>query len=1132
MKKKLKRDHPDQLRIVRKGFLIMRLFLFLMILGVLHSTASVSQTKRFNLNERNISVKDALKLIEEQSGYRFFYEENMLDVDKKLNISISNDNIEEVLDQLLGQTGIEYKLMDNNFVVLKSESEGNRGLFGSQQQGSVSGKVTDSSGTPLPGVTAVIKGTSHGTITDANGAYSVSNVPANATLVFSFVGMRTQEIPVSGKALINVSMEEETVGIEEVVAIGYGTVKKSELSSSIATVSNTDIAKTPIRSLEQALQGNAAGVLIVNASGEPGGDIAIRIRGGSSLNADNEPLVVIDGYPLDNSALSMISPNDIQSMEILKDASATAIYGSRGANGVIMVTTKNGVAGKTKIDIQNNVQIAQPRRFIPMLDGPQFKQYDEISRYVYGQLPGTFRPDTVQNVDYMKQLFKDYAVSKDLSLQVSGGSMQTNYILSANYLDQKGLIYHSGFERYSFMGKLNTSISSKVKLSVGFNTSYSRKDQIGGGDSGATYRTLTLRPDGGMRGKFENGLFIDEETGEVLSSNSEISKSLETSNKSKVFRTQLTGSLDWSISKDLILTVRGGFNYDSKPGYLYTPRFIYLTQANVDKNNKATRSYSSTFSWNNENTLTYSKTIYNKHNLNLMLGQSWEGRTNESFSSTVRSFEVDNFSWNNLGAGLIVENPKSSLYENYMVSFFGRTLYNYDSRYFLTFTMRADGSSRFGEDSKFGYFPSASLAWRIKNEQFFKKLNVFSDLKLRLSYGLTGNDKIGEYKSLTTLESASSIIGGNVIGGFVTSTMGNEDLKWERTEQTNVGLDVGLWRGRITMAADYYNKKTNDLLYSKKLPLTTGYKSVVSNVGTIKNSGLELELTSKNLVGKFSWTTSLNLGYNKSKVVDLGGDDNLSLYYLGGNVKSDLTFLMIGQPLGTFLGYQLDGVFEDWNDVYSPGSTWAETSLPTQPGMWKYVDQNNDGKINNDDRVVLGHAQPDLIGGLTNTFSYKNFDLTIFINGVYGNSVINTNRTKIEEYRGGSNNQVTLVMDGWRPVNPETGDPGYTDASRPVATYSKAYVNLVNSAWVEDGSYLRLKTLTLGYNLSNNVTNRIKLRSCRVFVTGINLITLTRYSGFDPENSSSQGTDNTRMGIDLSSYPASRIYTIGLNIGL
>jgi TonB-linked SusC/RagA family outer membrane protein len=1131
MKKNKVKDHCGTFPLVRKGFLIMRLFLVLMTLGVLHSTASVSQTKRFNLNEKDISVKEILSLIEKQSEFRFFYEEDKLNVNEKLSISISNSTIEEVLDQLLSQTGIEYKLMDNNFVVLKSGVKVDH-FNAAQQNKTVIGKVTDTAGEPIPGATVSVKGTSQGTITDVEGKYSLKNIPGNAVLVFSFVGMGTQELEVADKTILDVVMKEETVGIDEVVAIGYGSVRKSELSSSIATVSNADIAKTPIRSLEQALQGNAAGVLVVNASGEPGGDIAIRIRGGSSLNADNEPLVVIDGYPLDNSALSMISPNDIQSMEILKDASATAIYGSRGANGVIMVTTKNGVAGKTKIDIQGNIQIAQPRRFIPMLDGPQFKKYDEISRYVYGQLPGTFRPDTVQTVDYMKQLFKDHALYKDFSLQVSGGDKKTNYMLSANYLGQEGLIYHSSFDRYSFMGKLNTSISSKINLSVGFNTSYSKKDQIGGGDSGATYRTLTLRPDGGMNGKFENGLFIDEETGEILSSNSEISKSLETLNRSKTFRTQLTGSLDWSLSKNLVLTVRGGFYYDSKPGYLYTPRFIYLTQANVDKNNKATRRYSSSFRWNNENTLTYSKVFSARHNLNLMLGQSWEGRSSEDFSTSVRSFEVDNFSWNNLGAGLIVENPSSSLTESSMISFFGRTLYNYDRRYFLTFTMRADGSSRFGKDSKFGYFPSASFAWRAGNEQFIKKLNIFSDLKFRFSYGLTGNDKIGEYRSLTTLNSESSIIGGNVIGGFVTSTMGNEDLKWEKTEQTNLGLDMGFLEGRITMATDYYYKKTNDLLYSKRLPLTSGYSSVVSNVGTIRNSGIELELTSKNLVGKFTWTTSLNLGYNKSKVIDLGGDDNFSLYYLGGNVKSDLTFLIIGEPLGTFLGYQLDGVFKDWNDVYSENSTWAETSLPTQPGMLKYVDQNNDGVINNDDRIVLGHAQPDLIGGFTNTFSYKNFDLTIFINGVYGNSVINTNRTKIEEYRGGSNNQVKLVMDGWRPINPETGDPGYTDASRPVATYSKAYVNLVNSDWVEDGSYLRLKTLTLGYNLPNNLLNRIKIRSCRMFLSGINLVTLTKYSGFDPENSSSQGTDNTRMGIDLSSYPASKIYTIGLNIGL
>jgi len=1003
----------------------------------------------------------------------------------------------------------------------------------SAQTLNLKGVVIDSeTGETLPGVNVVDVNSKKTTVTDAKGAYILNGISGSSMITFSFIGYETQRVSVEGKSLLNVKLNSSEKQLDEVVVVGYGVVKKSDLTSSIAKVSDADIAKTPVNSLEQALQGNAAGVLVINTSAEPGGDITMRIRGGSSILAGNSPLIVVDGFPMDGKDLSMINPSDVVSMEVMKDASSTAIYGSRGANGVIMVTTKSGKIGLPRMDFSTRITISQPRHFIPMLNGPLYQTYNNIGRQTMGESIVTLQPDTFITRDYQSQLFLPVSYTQEYNLSINGGAKQMNYLISSGYLTQQGLLRNSNFDRLSLRGKFDIAMSNNLQMQVNISNTSNNKQSVGGGDSGATMRTLMLNPSSTPTGTFVDGLYIDEATGEILSANSEISNSIYTTNITKNGMTDLNIALNWTILKGLTMRSTGGYRITEVKGQKYVPRAIYLTQNNIDKNNIATLSESSAVKWLNENTLTYMFNFNNKHNFTAMAGQTWERTDGSSFSEAARGFETDAFLWNDMGGAKVFDNMSSSAYEYSLFSFLGRLIYSYDGKYLSTVTWRSDGSSRFGVKSKWGNFPSVSAAWVASKEDFLKKSNIISNLKFRISYGLTGNDRIGNYQSWSTLSSTKLMVGNTNVIGYTTSSIGDPELKWEQTEQLNGGLDIGLFNNRFNLTVDLYNKFTKDLLYNYRLPATSGYTSVTTNIGNILNQGIEFEFTSKNIVGKFNWISSVNAGFNKGKITDLGGDNNLVAYQMTSTVSSPITYLVIGEPLGTFKGYQTDGVYKDWKDVYSSASVWADGTLErrTQPGYIKYVDQNGDGIIDEQDKVVLGHAQPDWTLGFTNTFSFGGFDLLVFFNGAFGNSIVNVNKAKLQRYRGGSDNQVAYVMDGWRPFDPNTADPGYS-GTLPRALYNNDYTTNLTDLFLEDGSYLRLKTISLSYNVPQKLVSKLKMRSCKLQLYGVNLLTWTKYTGMDPEASSSLGDSNTSLGIDQSSYPASKSVVFGLSLG-
>lgn len=1017
----------------------------------------------------------------------------------------------------------------------------------SAQNIKVSGRVIDSdTKQPLVGVTIVIQGSSKGTTTGTDGKYTIS-APKNATLSFSFIGYETAAVPVNGKTLVNVTMKPSATDLDEVVVIGYGTARKSEVTGSISSIGAKDINKTVITSVDQALQGNASGVLVINTSAEPGGEVTIRIRGGSSISGENEPLVVVDGFPTDKSVLSLLSPNDIKSMEVLKDAAATAIYGSQGANGVIMITTKSGQEGKVSVSLDINQGISTPRRYIPMMDGPQFARYGQAAMINSGQnmlgrngnASYTYMPDTLGTFDAQRMIIKDMANRGDYSVQISGGKRGLNYYISGGYLREEGLLNNSSNDRLSFRSKFNIDLASNVKLTLNAAVSQNTvKSIIGGSDGGAIMRTLLIKPNTSTKGDFIDGVFYDPETGEPTSISTEVAIAMNNNRKRKTFYTDINGLMRWSINKYFTLSVSAGYRYTETNNYGYVPADIFQQQAHINRYVSANRDTRGTGKWINENVLNWNRK-FGKHSFNAILGQSWEQTKNESFGVKVYGFDYD-FGWDNLGASTFTSTtePTSNYYGNQLISFFTRVMYNWNQRYHVTLSMRADGSSRFGPDKRFGYFPSASLMWNVTQEDFAKNWSTVSMLKVRASYGVTGNQSISNYLSQSQLSQGRVIIDNVAYGGVQTNTIGNDDLQWETTAQYNVGADLELLDGRISMALDAYYKKTYNLLYSYRIPGLSGYSTVMKNIGNIDNKGIEFEFTSRNIQTKnFSWTTSFNIGYNKNTVTDLGGNDNVVLYRMSGVMTNDITYLKIGQPLGTIMGHKTT-IFKDWNEVYSPDAFWVEdpNNIPTTPGMIRYYDRNGDGMIDDNDRVKLGQVQPYLMGGFTTTFTYKNLDFTLFFNGAYGNSIVDGNTGRLDRWQGNQYGQTRKGLNSFRPYNFYTGEIGYSvHAKYPVpamytqSSTAKEYQAMFNNYWVQDGSYLRLKTVTIGYTFPEKITKKIGMKGLRIAFSGTNLLTFTNYLGMDPEMSSSVGSSNSKLGIDQSSYPAARLYTLNVN---
>lgn len=994
----------------------------------------------------------------------------------------------------------------------------------------LTGTVKDEKGSPLAGVAVNLKGAGATTTTDNDGKFSINAAGENDILVITYVGYLSQEVNTSGKTVIDVVLQPADRSLDQVVVIGYGTVRKGDITGSVSSVGAKELKAVPAASLSQALEGRAAGVKVSMASNAPGGGMTIRIRGGNSIQGGNEPLYVIDGYPLYNESGPSINPNDIESMEILKDASATAIYGSRGANGVIIITTKRGKAGRNNIQFESYYGTQKLRKKLDLLNATEFatminEGIDNVNKDNVG-VPGFPKPLTYrqgqidsmgEGTDWQDAVFRD-APMQNYQLTFSGGTDKTQYAVSGNYFDQQGIILNTGYSRGSVRLNLDQQINSRLKLSTSITTSRAKGNSVntdgdGGGGAGVVYGALFFSPTVPIYNP-DGTYTLNNRPGGILISNP-VALAKETKNINTTTRMLGNVSLEYKIIEGLSFKTLLGANINYTKQSFYLPRTVY---AGFASNGTGFINNANTAEWLTENTISYKKTFNKVHRFNVVAGYTFQASNFEDSRANAQNFANDILTNNNLGTAQQTNTGASNKTDWELRSYIGRLNYDFDGRYLLTLTGRIDGSSRFGEGNKDAFFPSGSVAWRISNERFMEDLHFVSDLKLRASYGLTGNQEIGQYQSLGALSTQNYSFGNVLSVGYAPTRVGNPNLKWETTAQLDFGLDLGLFNNRVQLTADWYQKKTRDLLYNVALPITSGYSTSLQNIGRVKNQGVELSINSVNIETKdFEWSTSFNIAYNENEILDLGGvKGDIPAGGASGHLQlSNSGILRVGEPIGVFFGLVTDGIFQNADEISKSAQKNAK------PGERRYKDQNGDNVINSADRVILGHAQPDYTYGFTNNFTWRGIELNVFFQGVQGNAVFNLNRFELESMTGVAN-QSAAVLDRWTASNPSQTIPRAASVGQPYQ---------VTSRQVEDGSYLRLRNIQLGYNFPGSLLKRWGLSNAKVYVSGQNLWTRTDYSGFDPEVSR-YGQENLSQGTDYGSYPSTKIFLVGLNIGL
>ncbi len=1097
----------------KKTFRIMKLTTVILLFAMFTATAakSYSQTARLNLNLKDATIVDIFREIEKTSEFGFFFKSEELNNEKCQTIKVSDATIEEVLKKVL-DSNYSYKILDKNIVVTKGNLEA------TQQQGKkVVGKVTDSLGGSLPGVSVVVKGTTTGVITDLNGNYSLANVPENAILQFSFVGMKTQEVVVGGKTAINLTLEEETVGIEEVVAIGYGTMKKSDITGSVTSVTSKDFVKGVATNALQLLTGKAAGVNISQANSEPGGALNISVRGAGSINSSNSVLIVIDGLPGGNTA--NINPSDIESVEILKDASAAAIYGTRAANGVVLITTKKGKEGTTQVTYNTFAAIQSPSYKLDVLNATQYMQMiNDVSKDSGKSLPYTTDQIAAAGVgtDWQNELLRN-ALATNHQLSLSGGSKQSKYYASLGYLDQDGIMVSSGIKKYNVLINMEITPNDKFKFGFNLNGNMTLKDKIANesntGNENADPLNAALMFDPRLSPKMNASGVYETNPSIALDNPVALANGYDFREQNNRINGITFG--EYKIFKGLKATVRLGADVFNIRNDEYSDRTTQKGRASGGIGNVYS---TNSIYWLTEGLINY-ENDFGRHHISLMGGATREKFQNLYQGSYSTGFLSDVTNTNLLQSGNSLTNQVSTSKTVYKLeSYIGRANYSFADKYLLTATIRRDGTSRFSDANKYAIFPSLAVGWRLTEEPFMKKFPTISNLKLKVGYGQMGNEGIGNFETISTfVAGGNTVLGGAELSGAQPARIPNPELTWETTEEYNFGLDFGLFDNRITGNFEYYIKKSIDQLFSKPVPMSTGFSTVRTNFGTVRNSGIDLSVSTRNLTGKLLWNTSFTVSTLKNEVVELPpfvGD-----IITGGIVANIPGFALVrqGYPMQSFYGYEVTGIFQVGDDI-------AHSAQPTsKPGEPIFFDADKNGKIDASDRVILGNPFPKISYSLNNSFSYKNFNLEIYLLGVNGIKTFNANVLESMFPINFDRNIMAIhYLNRWTPDNPNTGYPSGVNS----AVYF-ANGKMINSYTVQDASFLRLKNITLSYNIP--LGNFKMVKSILLSISGENLFTITKFEGYDPEaNQTGDGTSVAKSSYN--NYPSARVFRIGANI--
>jgi len=1149
-------------------------------------SGSISELSQIiSIKRQRTPLKDILEEIAHKSDLGIAYNAELDFLDRKMNVDLKMVTVSSALTTVLASTDFEAALSKTKEIILVRKPQANLNRLKKAMQIEISGSVVDArNGDPLPAVNVYVMGTNIGTTTDADGMYTLT-VPDDAeTLVFSFIGYVRQEVPINGRTEIDIELQADVATFDDVVVVGYGTQQRAEVTGSVTSVRSEVLENVPVSSFENALQGRMAGVNVAESTGEPGASPQILIRGMGSISAGNDPLYVVDGVPISKNEdlqgelerrreafkppnanpLATLNPNDIESIEVLKDASAAAIYGSRGSNGVVLITTKSGQAGLTQVnfrayggvqnvfnkpDMMNAREViayTQDARNNPYLQdynpndpsspayNPNYDPTTNVGRVdeVGDPLGGSYTlPDKYVNWDGTDtdwlDLVVDQATLQNYDLSVSGGSESIRYFVSGGYLNQTGIVEGSGFERYSLKANVTADISDRFQTGVNLNTAFTDHDRLPASapyfarPPGIIYSAMVhspvlkpFNPDGSPN-QLDGQSYLGGGTTSASHPIAIRDNIEETINNDRVF-----GSVygQYRIMENLEFKSLLGFDIDNYQRSFYRGNgLLYRTSSEPDPYGQSSASRGLNWLW--ENTLNYSTTLAEDHRLNVLAGYTAQKQTDERNSIFAENFPDDQVK--TLNGGVITQG--SQVKEEWsLVSALARVNYVYKDRYLLTATIRADRSSRFGSDNQTGVFPSASIGWRVTREPFMEDFDVLNELKLRASYGVTGNFQIPNYGSIGLLDEANYVLNDSEVSGLGPETIGNDELSWETTYQFNMGLDFALLQDRIYGSMDYYVSNTKDLLLFVTVPSASGFNTALTNIGEVENKGFEFQITSRNMVGDFNWATDINFGSNRNEVVKLGPEGDPILSSGGAGIRH---ITRIGDPIGSYFGYVVEGVYQSQAEIDSAPED-LEAPDP-RPGDFRFKDVNGDGVIDPDDRTVTGSYHPDFTYGITNRFSYKNFDLSIFMQGVEGREILNLTARHMKN--GEANfNSYAVLNNRWRsPQEPGNGE--HPRADRVSALHGNN--NRPSSYQVEDGSYFRIKNITLGYNVPARLLGQLGnfSRRMRIYGSITNVAIWTDYIGWNPEVSLQTNRPLT-PGEDYGAYPLARAVQLGIEL--
>ncbi len=1149
--------------LIRKQLLIliMKTFIFLLCTTVFgfNSINGFSQETIKIKEDKIVSVDEVFRIITKQSDFSFIYPEELFKNASKVELKRGIIELKKLLDHTLSSSNVNFKLSENNVIVINENTNKASNII-ELQSIIISGIVSDENGQPLPGANILEKGTLNGTQTDFDGKFSLEVSSENAILVVSYLGFTTQEVSVNNQTQVNIKLLPDTAQLEEVVLIGYGTQQQANVSGSIAKASIGELQDYPTSNYDQALAGKLAGVQVLQTTGEPGRELDIRVRGTGTITAGVEPLYVIDGVPLESSgrATEVVNMEDIESIQVLKDASSAAIYGSRGGNGVVLISTKKGKQGKMRINFNQSYGFQELSKKIDLLDAYEYAQLSKeghdaaylqevptgsaddpnsVRPVGYHKIPEELLPyiagvEGLTNTDWQDEIYRRAEI-KRYNISVSGATEKLNYFISANHSSQEGIILNSDYEKTGLRANLNIN-SGKFKIGLNLSPSYTKENRVSANqpwwDNGIVQAALAYSPTWSVYnedGSFNyqgNGFWrigTDYQHNEIVNP-----VALALLPKDEIEHYNLLSNLfvEYELLEGLKLKSSFAVNYNKYQNEFYRPSELETRGRNNFgnlSNPSARLSSTNIYNWIFENTLNYTKSLGN-HNFDLLGGITAQknSRKLQRIESSVTSDTPVSNAIQVINADQLTDSD-SELQEWSLYSLLARLQYNYDNKYLLSASFRADASSRFGANNKWGYFPSVSAGWRVSQEEFFDNVNWVSELKLRASFGLTGNFKIGNYQHIAGIESDNGknyVTGSGLQTGLAPFQIANPDLSWETTEMFNAGIDIELFNRQLGFTFEYYNGDTSDLLLDVPVPITTGFERSLQNIGRVNNSGYEISVKISPNLGNFKWTSNFNLSVNENEVKELGPENTDIIDTAGTGHAFFIT--RVGESIGSYYLLVQDGIFatQEQLDQYPHFSS-------TEVGDFRFVDVDGDGILDvNKDRTIVGNYAPDFTYGFSNSFAYKGVDLNVAFQGSYGGEILNLSRRYVANGEGNFNNTRELLNRWQSETNP--GDLNTNRANRKARGN-----NGRTSTWhVEDGSYLRLQNVSIGYSLPKSILEKINISKLRIYVVGNNLYTWSDYTGYNPEVNLAGGGDQLTPGLDYGVYPLSKTYSLGVNV--